>query len=472
MKEIILGKVPVLGSTPDGADWCLKALHPSDPQTEVRGIPDKSAIPSVFMNYQSTFVLTNPDPAGIATWEFLAQLTPHPVTFMAAASKNGVLNTTITSYMNSQLVGVTHRLKYANWIDMIERWRLAYMSVTVYQDAPALANQGTLVAAQHVVKPSMIPASWEFLSGGAQYIVAAPAVSILHSATDVPTYNTLQSMPNAYFNRSVEGCYMPLKLTKTCQQWHSRTDEITFANETFGLNPGEKVLPIAVATDVWPFNGADTRWINPNNGTRGGDVTSNFCNDVWGTISAKNLGPTTSFSFFVRAGFEVQVQPGTVLTSHQKLSPKHDAVALANYFAISRELKDAYPCEYNDKGVILSTIAKVANAVSPFLGMVPGMGGILQPIASGVGVAANALDRLLSPGGQKMLSDSSRKMSSSEYGNVRSMADKERAVAQKSKAETEALMRARMNTARRSIAAASTSSKQKQKKRRGRARKR
>lgn len=458
-----MGKVPVLGSTPDGADWCLKALHPSDPQTEVRGIPDKSAIPSVFMNYQSTFVVGNPDPAGVAPWEFLGQLVPHPVNFMTLVTSNGALHVTPRSFLNSQLSGATHFAKYNAFTAMAERWRLAYMSVSVYQDAPALSNQGTLVCAQHAVEPNQFPVFWTSDSR----VVTAPTVTTLQ-ATDRPDFNTLQSMPNAYFNRSVEGAYIVLKLTKTCQHWHSTDDQITFTDELYtGLTPtlGERQIPSTTGNTCWPFIGAERRWVEPLSATRGGEVTSNYCNDVWATFAAKNLSPTTSFSFFVRAGFELQVAPGTMLTAHQKLSPKHDRVAIDNYFAISRELKDAYPVEYNDKGVILSTISRVANAVSPYLGMIPGVGGILSPIASGVGVAANALDKLLSPGGQAALNEAGTRMKSAEYGNLTSMADKEAMLTKRLKAETQALAQARRNLILKQVGAVSNRKKKARKSR-------
>lgn len=456
---MITAQIPVLGSTPDGADWCLKALHPSDPQTEVRGIPDKSAIPSVFMNYQSTFTVGNPDPAGNATWDMLGQLVPHPVNFLTIGRSNSGANAIAGSYLNSQLLGGTHFDKYRSFTGMVERWRLAYMSVSIYQDAPALSNQGTFVCAQHVVKPKFVPAFWIQNNGGPTRTVTAANVSLLQPS-DQPTFTTLQSMPNAYFNRSVEGAYICLKLTKTCQEWHSTSDSMTFTQDLADpFNPlmlGGHEIPQTHDTNCWPFIGAERRFMDlVAPGVQGGTETSNYCNDVWATFAAQNLGATTSFSFFVRAGFECQVQPGTTLTSHQKLSPKYDRTALDSYFAIAREMKDAYPVEYNDKGIILSTIAKIANAVSPFLGMVPGVGGILSPIASGVGIAANALDRLTDKSGRKALDDANKKLGSSEYGNLTSMADKERLLSKRLSAETQLLKNARVASIRRTIGAGS-----------------
>lgn len=186
-------------------------------------------------------------------------------------------------------------------------------------------------------------------------------------------------------------------------------------------------LPATTGTNVWPFPGTERAWFDRTALTRGGVVTSDYCNDVWGSFAAKNLGPTTSFSFFIRAGFECQVQPGTVLTSHQMLSPKYDRGALDTYFMISREMKDAYPADYNEEGKILGTIARIAKTVSPYLGMVPGIGGILSPLASGVGSAASALDSLFNKEGQKAVAKANADVASGEYGKLLSAADKESA---------------------------------------------
>lgn len=48
------------------------------------------------------------------------------------------------------------------------------------------------------------------------------------------------------------------------------------------------------------------------------------------------------------------------MSSFAQTSPEHDPVALGAYYAISRQLKDAYPADYNDLGKIVRTIADVA----------------------------------------------------------------------------------------------------------------
>jgi hypothetical protein len=50
----------------------------------------------------------------------------------------------------------------------------------------------------------------------------------------------------------------------------------------------------------------------------------------------------------------------------------HDQVALDTYFAIARELKDAYPADYNDLGKIWDAISAASKKALPFLKKVPG----------------------------------------------------------------------------------------------------
>jgi hypothetical protein len=111
---------------------------------------------------------------------------------------------------------------------------------------------------------------------------------------------------------------------------------------------------------------------------------------AWAHICARNLAVTTSFSFFVRCGIEMQVTPSSVLSPQLQLSPPYDAVALNSYFQIARELKDGYPSEYNDLGKMWDSISKVARRILPVVSLIPGAK-IASGIASGVVDAGDAI---------------------------------------------------------------------------------
>jgi hypothetical protein len=107
-------------------------------------------------------------------------------------------------------------------------------------------------------------------------------------------------------------------------------------------------------------------------------LTSPMLNSQWGHICARNLALTTSYTFFVRAGIEMQVSPSSTLSPQLKLSPPHDPMALDVYYRISRELKDAYPVEFNDKGKMWGVISNTfRSTILPLLSQIPG------PLAQG-----------------------------------------------------------------------------------------
>lgn len=405
-----------LGSTPSGSDWCLKALHPSDPMVEVRGIPDESAVPSVFLNYQTVTRVGAPADA-TGTWSYDGVVLPHPVQFMThkvTSTTDGVTSSTFSDVLNAQLDGLTHMAKYNSFRAQARRWRLAYMSVTVHQDGPSLADQGTLVCAQVPVQPKIYNAVGQQaypVDQTKRMMVLGPNVCQF-SDLDRPSYTASQAMPNAYFNQSKHGCYMPLKLTRTCQEWHSDSDHVTVLNDDTTNDPDESGTNynqgIAAVT-----NGAGTTWpfttLTPFNpafkvapdtvqATRvdvwSGDVTSSLCNDTWGTICARNMSVETSFSIFIRVGFEVQVVPTSILSPQQKISPPSDEIALRTYFAIARELKDAYPESYNSLSTLLGTIAGVAKDVLPTIMSAFPVTAPFAPLASQV---AGGIQRSLLP---------------------------------------------------------------------------
>lgn len=365
-----------MGSTPTGVDWCIKALHPSDPLTEVRGIPDQSAVPSLLMNYQSTYTIS-PNPAAVGTWSFDMSLLPHPINFAYIDRFDSVVPGGIEiECPNTQIVGATHGDRYKQFVRDVQRWRLAYCSATVYQDGPDLANQGTIVVSQ----PPVMPKKLQFGRADSAVLYSTVPVSNIYTGEDRPSYTASQSMPNAYFNKSKEGAYVPLKLTETCQDWISDADSVTLPTLSYASTDDVAVLANA-GTPQFPHVGLQPliNGVSALSGHR----TSPMLNGTWAHVCARNLSIQTSYSIFFRYGVEMQVSPGTSLAPQLKLSPPFDPVALTTYFAIARELKDAYPSDYNTVGKIWDEISKALKVISGPLGMIPGYGTVLSGAISG-----------------------------------------------------------------------------------------
>jgi len=376
------------------------------------------------MNYQSTFTLS-PAVGAAGTWAFDMSLLPHPISFLYYKRVDSV-GTAVGNFNNTQVAGATSALKYTAFKELFQRWRLAYLAVTCYQDGADLANQGTIVVSQPPVKPRCRKGASHSAS---QTLVSADVVN--YSAEDFPDFDNSQSMPNAYFSRSRDGAYVPLKLTRTCQSWQSEATEVF---HTGGLGAsgtdGLAYLPTSTGVCDYPITDLVRRFDHYTAGALdalGGDVTSAMCNDTFAHICAKNLAVTTSFTFFVRAGFEVQCAPGTVMAPHLKLSPEYDHTALKAYFAIARELKDAYPADYNDLGKIWDVISSAAKAVAPALSMIPGVGPILSgvvPMAASIG---DQIRNAVSNSNQTQQPTAAVPVSSKVVGRTASQADVDRA---------------------------------------------
>lgn len=390
MSKLIADHNLPLGTTADGKNWCLKALHPSDPISTGSGIPDESSVPSVFMNYQTSSIINTTLVDG--TWGFQMSVTPNPVSFgcYRVLHSSGATSDWLPIY-NSQLPGNSHSDKFMSFRTQCERWRLAYMSVTLQQDAPALSDQGHIAACQSVFSPARL--NFGYKTNGFTW---ASRSAIATSVGDSPTFEQLQSMPGAYYTNSKEGCYMPLKLTRTCQNWRNDATNVYLHPGDMANDPyrtGSVNIPVVPGADTnnrYPYPGLATL-VLPDGGPLQGNVTSDLCNDVVGHICATNLSPTTRFTIFVRAGYELQVLPGSILTPQQVMPAEYDETALMSYFAISRKMKDAYPADYNDLGKIWDVISGLAKSILPKVSLIPGIPGAL---AKGLTMGVDVIDNI------------------------------------------------------------------------------
>jgi len=372
-----------MGATPEGKAWCIKALHPSDPITTVRGIPDERSTPTVVLSYYNVYRI--PAPSGVTSWGFDLTVTPNVISQGGALvyDQAGLLVGTAV-FLNSNLTppGVTnptYNQLRQQWVAMgIEEHRLIGMGVTAYQDGPALSDQGTLTCAQWAVSHR----KYSFSAGGAG--VCATNL-FANQVEDLASYDSSQHMPNAYFGESKNGCYMPLRLSTDAFEWKNDSKIMFYT----GLGTGPTVtLPVTgtAPTPQAPYLACTPAYVNLS-GALLGDQIYKSLNSVWGGISCRNLSPATSFAFYVRMAVECRVSPNSLMAPQQTMAPAYDPVALGSYFRISRELKDGYPADYNDLGKLWETIKGVARSVSSVLSVVPGP----------VGAIAGGVNALLGP---------------------------------------------------------------------------
>lgn len=395
LRSLIGERVASFGSTPEGSDWCVKALHPSDPNLTLCGVPDSCTAPTILLNYQTQATVAAPNAALTTPWSYSATMVPDPVTFAWGYTSQLDGATEVGGQaviQNSQLEGTTHALKMVSFLKSAERWRLAYAGLTITQDGPSLTNQGMVSVAQIPIEPTTACASF-FVAAGLR-----PALPVQYwQASDLPSFDKNAAYPSAYLAESKHGVYIPLKLDETSREWHSSSDCV-FCPSSLSTSGTAWMpsCPSATCPSNFPHGAegsaasAEAIWYNPTVATYGGTPTSRMCNSRVAQVCFKNLSPATQLTMYFRYGFEVQCQTASPLSPLAKASPALDHTALDTYAMISRELKDAYPAEYNDLGKLWGVISKALRSVGPTLGMIPKVGPILAlaaPAAADLGDA-------------------------------------------------------------------------------------
>jgi len=336
------------------------------------------------MNYQTTATLAIA-PDAETPWSFDLTLLPHPLFFAywtGAHAYDPATETTVEgNFRNAQIApaGTAVDSLVNSWMALAKRWRLCYQSVTILQDGPDLANQGTIAICQSTFEPRITYTGCGLGTEDATFDSLYP-LAYWDELTEGPNFERSQAMPNAMIGRSRDGGYVPLKLTDTCQEWHSEKDFIIPVNKgTQGTgNISGFVQLQSTLTPAFPFPS-----VVPAHGTVGhyeGQRIPDLMNGNVAHISARNLSDQTSFTFQFRMGIEIQLDPSSTLTPQLKLSPPYDPTALDTYFAIARELKDGYPADYNVTGKLWNVIKDALKVIAPpLLTMIPG-GQALVPL--------------------------------------------------------------------------------------------
>jgi len=268
---------------------------------------------------------------------FEATVVPHPIQPIDFSVFDG--ETTVGRRMlNDGLPGTTHEDKYQSWIEDAQLWRMAYMSVTVRQDAAAISNEGMLSCCQYPVVPTMgnLCVSGQHSSLEPTQVFVGPHVGI-YSLEDNPDFDKAQLFPNAYIGKMKDGAYMPMKLDQLEGVWHGEHDQIAVLGLSAGYDSvlgGSEIQVSAPEGLSWPL-GVAPPWCDPSaivpsldgdrrpssaakvitpfrekqgsehvgaGPTYGWEVTSNQCSNTFGQISAKNLDPRCNVIFTVYMG--------------------------------------------------------------------------------------------------------------------------------------------------------------------------
>lgn len=389
MSQLIAGFPGELSSTPEGRAWVVKALHPADPVTECRGIPDASSAPTVVVTYNTVQRLSYSGAS--PNWGFDLTVMPDVLVqgfarlLDSTGATVGVQNLLNMGLTPPGVAAPSYAQLLAQFRSLgIEAHRLVYMGVTAYQDGPALADQGTLVGAQWHVAREKYGTTLANGAGLNTHGSVGSRRAVVYRDNDFAHYERSQYLPNAYFSMSKAGAYLPLRLSGT--RWVTSADlELPLTGlQLFQGEDNMVYVPIAIpGTVTAPYPSLAPVWYDGAAGKLMGDSVFRPLNDIWGGLSARNLSPQTSFAFYYRVSIECRVSPTSVFASQVRMSPMYDPVAMGSYVRISRELKDAYPADFNDLGKIWEVIKQAARAVLP---VVSGLG----PIGAAVGMGGQA----------------------------------------------------------------------------------
>jgi hypothetical protein len=386
------------------------------------------------VNFQQTFVISNPGNVANA-WEGELYCVPDPTMPMSHYTREGA--TGAYAMDPNTTLGATIGAAITSWSTSFEKWRLAYYGVTVYLDAPALANQGSVVACQYPCIPTI-----QSLTGPATQVgLATPShLVVRYQAEDTPSYETIMQMPNSYSGQFKEGLYLPLKLDSNHAQWRTQNDLVFDGTGFAAPNANNRIVPILPADVGGLYPGTTGIYYDPNTDLFGGATHYLPAINNLGAIAFQGISGQASVRVVVRMGYECMVQPGTAYTSFIKVSPAFDPVAITSYFMISRQLKDAYPAEYNDLGKLWEIIKKAAGYIAPFISLLPG------------GSMAVAAGRLVGKGIDALAKS---KQAASKKANVRSATQRAEMVMQQAMNVERAAERS-LNTANRIVAATAT----------------
>lgn len=388
LKGVIADTAVPLGTTPHGSAWATKALHPSDQITLDSGAPVGTGKPMAFLAFNNMFQVS--PPAGLLatdTWacDFLATARD-PLcfgtyskdktgNFTGSLIHKGYFGTGLDNrLMNPQVAGTgatpesAYSAKRNTFVSNVRKYRIAYYGVTAHVDAPALSNQGTLAATQYPVCDRSFTAGMCGLGGLAKAYRKLKVVPF----TEYPDFAGIQNLPNVYSAAAKDGCYLPLKLGEEDLEMRAVADSFFIhgdwdvtANgyvDAEGLNIGASTGLTNPLTPVPDFSIAPASGANQT-GTTALPVA---CNQV-GHICFRGLDPKATIYLYVRCGFDIEVAPGSIYSPYVRNPVMEDDAAVRAYFAVSRQLKDAYPGEFNDLGEMFDLIVNTAADVLPAL---------------------------------------------------------------------------------------------------------
>lgn len=361
--------------TPEQTGWIVKALHPAAGSITAGGIPDSNFIPSVRQELRNRTaiptqatsydcaIITVPGDVETVGWA----VGPTGTNFALPATAWHWIPVQPTTYFPAGTVKDTANNTFAVTTPLASSkplcWRTMYSSVTVEVSAPSTANQGTVVSSQFALP--YVPYSSTVLPSGPDNIGS----SFVYVDPPLSEDRMVQMDPRVYQGLSIDGVYIPLRLTGPNQPL-VRAYPPPFPIYAVGGGPltpyqaQSYSARVAFPQDI-AASGIPTNWSEM---VKGNSAYDNLNTSV--TIF-RGLDAQAVLTIKTYMGIEFVVEPDSPLGSFVTNPAKYSPVALDLYYRMAQELGSAYPSRYNSlgmlAGVISSLLPKVLPIVAPAL---------------------------------------------------------------------------------------------------------
>lgn len=356
--HLSLANLP-LATTPGGANFATKALHPADGTIRTTRLPGGNRPTTAIY---CDMVETIPMAAGMTTVVYSLPSPAVPCTVVQGGAEGGMEmgyhafgNAAFGSRFMSTPTPTFYKVANSLVDTNCECFRVTAQSITVELVAPATANQGTMLSAYVPEKPQKFYAGTVVSPATAPDYVTPPSVLFDHP----PQSSKLLLGTNAYTTQAVDGVYAPLKLTKFGFKMTNRP------HMCLGMPPGVTDPPVPDFT----FNPA-TNQLFPYPGNNYDSDTPLFhpwSSPGYSKVTISGVADNTSVRIRVRQVCELVPYPGTVFASLVESPLPPDDLALRMYLEVSGKMKDGYPASYNDLDTLRSVVHKIAKGVLPFV---------------------------------------------------------------------------------------------------------
>lgn len=210
------------------------------------------AAPTTVLNYRHVYKIGAPADTGTA-WNLELDMLPSPLVFARYLANGGGANV-VGNWVNPTY-GANIDVAGEAFRASVTRWRMCYYGVSVYLDAPALSNQGTLVATQFEFPGRQISGATGVGAGG---VIDVPGYKLVGYPRIFPSYSTLEQMPNSYFGQAKDGVYIPFKLDDNHVAWREDSDRCFDVTSWFALSDGWSGVnvPVAAPAATGPYPAA------------------------------------------------------------------------------------------------------------------------------------------------------------------------------------------------------------------------